>query len=203
VPQALRPDEPIDINDMGSGVYYVTDNYPGEWLEYMVNVSEKGYYTVTAAIAAPFGGGTFRVKIGAIESEIIKAPASASWTKTKPVSFSMDLEAGSQIMRLSFIQTPFFYIDYLDFIKNITSVKALNGIEGFNVYQNKQELIINSAMNQQVEIINIYNILGSLVKTIQKPEPGIRISTQDLRSGIYIVQLSSGHQKFSKKIILQ
>ncbi|HEY3371295.1 MAG TPA: T9SS type A sorting domain-containing protein, partial [Prolixibacteraceae bacterium] len=201
---ALRPEEAIDINDMGNGVYYVIDNYPGEWLEYTVNVAEKGLYDINAAIAAPIAGGTFRVKIGAVESEIIKAPTSLSWTKTKPVNFSMNLEAGEQIMRITFIEKPLYYLDYLNFTKNITSVNApLPLTDRLEVYQSKQELIVNSQINQAADELRIYNILGSLVKTIREPGTSIRISIQDLHSGVYIVQLISQNQKLSKKIILQ
>jgi fibronectin type 3 domain-containing protein len=74
------------------------------------------------------------------------------------------------------------------------------------VYQNKQELIVNSEMNQVIDELKIYNIVGSLVKTIKKPDLiaiGFNISTQDFHSGVYLVQVISGNQKFSKKIIIQ
>lgn len=202
---AYRPEEPIDINDMGNGVYYVIDNYPGEWLEYTVNVAEKGLYDITASIAAFAGGGTFQVKIGNVQSEIIKAPSSYSWTKTKPVTFSMNLEAGTQIMRLSFIDKPLFYIDYLDFIKNnATQSVSLNSLKGgLILYQKNGELMINSEMNQTIEELKIYNSLGSLIKTIRKPSTSFKMTTQGFQSGVYLVQATYQNQKLSKKIILQ
>jgi hypothetical protein len=205
ITSAYRPEEPIDINSLGNGVYYVIDNYPGEWLEYTVNVAEKGLYDITASIAAFAGGGTFQVKIGTVQSEIIKAPTSYSWTKTKPVTFSMNLEAGTQIMRLSFIDKPLFYIDYLEFNKSnplqSISINSPNG--GFRVYQNNGELMINSEMNQAIDEVKIINILGSLVKTIRKPGTNFRMSTQDIHSGVYVVQVMYQNQNISKKIIIQ
>ena len=200
---AYRPDEAIDIYERLDGTYLVADNYPGEWLEYTVDIAEKGLYDITAATAAFAGGGTFQLKIGSVESENIVAPTTYSWYNTKTVTFSMTLDAGIQIMRLTFIAKPLFNIDYLEFTRNTTATNKSLANNQFNVFQNQQELIFNLEMDQNVETLKIYNILGSLVKTFQKPGTNFRISTQDLHSGVYVVQLVSENQKFSKKIIIQ
>jgi len=200
----LRPNEPIDIYDLGSGKYYVIDNAPGEWLEYTVNVAQKGSYDITATTSAFEGGGTFRLKIGPAESEIIKAPATLSWVNTKPVNFTMNLDAGEQIMRLTFIDMPMFYIDFLEF-KRIIPV-ANSGLQndgGFSILQNSDELIIGTHSHNPLETINLYNILGSLVKTFKSPGSSFRTSTSDLRDGVYVIQLISGNKKLSKKIVIQ
>lgn len=204
ITSALRPNEPVDIYDLGSGKYFVIDNYPGEWLEYTVNVAQKGSYDISASIAAFAGGGTFKLKIGMVESEIIKAPTTYSWVNTKPVSFSMNLEAGKQIMRLTFIEKPLFYIDYLDF-KRVVPLGTFPVSSEFNfkVYQHRDELIFSLKSVEPAESIKIYNSLGSVIKSINHPEPDFRISTQEFNSGIYVVQLISKNQKISQKIVIQ
>ena len=74
--------------------------------------------------------------------------------------------------------------------------------DGFTVFQKHQELIFKVELDYPVEAMKIYNILGSIVKTIVKPETNFSISTQDLHSGVYIVQAISRQQKFSKKIVI-
>jgi hypothetical protein len=203
-PQDYRPMEPVDILNMGNGIYYVIDNYPGEWLEYTVNVAEKGIYNISASIADFAGGGTFRVKIGTVESEIISAPTTYSWTKAKPVNFSMDLESGIQIMRISFIAKPLFYIDYMDFTKTFTlQTSQICLKDGFTVFQKPPNLIFKLGIGQPVEVMKIYNILGTIVKVIEHPEANFVLPIQDLHTGVYIVQAISGEQKFSKKIVIQ
>jgi len=200
----LRPNEPIDIYDLGSGKYYVIDNFPGEWLEYTVNVAQKGLYDISASIAAFTGGGTFRIKIGAVESEVIKAPATISWVNTKMTNFSMNLEAGRQIMRLTFIEKPLFYIDFVEFKRVIpVSNQPVLSEDFITILQNNQELIISSKKDQPIESCNIYNIPGSVIKTIIISDSNFRISTLDFNPGIYIVQVISGGQKLSKKIVIQ
>lgn len=199
-----RPNEPIDIYNLGNGGYFVIDNYPGEWLEYTVNVAQKGSYDISAGIAAFSGGGTFQIKIGANESEIIKAPTTYSWINTKTVNFSMNLEAGQQIMRLTFIEKPLFYIDFLEFNRVIpVGISSPPTDQSFSMYQFQHELIFNLGTGSSTGSLNIYNILGSTVKTIRVDNTNFRISTQGMRPGIYVVQLVSGNKKFSKKIAIQ
>ena len=151
-----------------------------------------------------YTGGTFQIKIGTLQSAIIAAPTTYSWYNTKTVKFSMNLEAGTQIMRLSFIEKPLLNIDYLEFTKNIPTGAVTTGFSDvFNVLQNRQELIINSKTNQPIETLKIYNILGAVVKTSQRPGTNFSVSTQDIHPGVYIIQATSGDHKFSKKIIIQ
>jgi hypothetical protein len=200
---AWRPTEPIDIYDLGNNKYYVIDNYPGEWLEYTVNVAKKGLYDISASIAAVFGGGTFSIKIGSTESDVIKAPATNSWVTTKMANFSMNLEAGTQIMRLTFIEKPLFYIDFIDFTRVIPDgFQPVSSENLLSITQNQREITISSAKDQPIETCIISNILGSVVKTIKATESKLWISTQEFNSGIYIIQAISGKQKLSKKIVI-
>ena len=200
----LRPNEPVDIYDLGNGKYYVIDNNPGEWLEYSVDVAQKGLYDISASITAVAGGGTFSIKIGAAESEAIKAPATSSWVNTKMANFSMNLEAGKQIMRLTFIEKPLFYIDFIEFKRVIpVSNQPVLSENLITIVQNNQEIIIGSNKNQHLGTCKIYNILGSVVRTFKITGSNFRISTQNFQSGVYIVQVISGNQKTSRKIIIQ
>lgn len=203
VPMALRPNEPVDIYDLGNGKFYVIDTNPGEWLEYTVNVAQKGLYDVSASIAAVVGGGTLNVKIGATESGVIKVPATNSWVNTKMANFSMNLEAGTQIMRLTFIEKPLFYIDFIDFKRVIPDGLSTLSNNGFTVYQHDQELIFNLEADRSDGTLKIYTILGSVVKSINLSESDFRISTQGMRPGVYIIQHISENQKYSQKIVIQ
>ena len=116
----------------------------------------------------------------------------------------MNLESGIQIMRFSIIDKPLFNIDFFEFKKNIPVGNDQELTDNqFNFFQNRQELIFDLGTNKQVETIKIYNLLGSVVKTIQSPGTNFRISTQNFQSGVYIVQVISGNQKTSRKIVIQ
>lgn len=199
-----RPNEPVDLYDLGNNVVYVIDNYPDEWLEYTVNVALKGEYTITIPIAAFTGGGTFKIKIGNTESEILKAPTTYSWVKTKPLTATMNLEAGVQVMRITFIEKPLFYFDYLDFVRKIPAGISQENINAsFNAYQHQQDLVITTGSNNDFATVKLFNILGSCVKEIPVSASNIRISVKDLKPGVYVVQLINKNQRISKKVIIQ
>lgn len=199
-----RPNEPIDLYNLGNNVIYVIDNYPGEWLEYSINVAQRGEYTITMPIAAFTGGGTFKIKIGNTESAILKAPTTYSWTKTKPLTLSMNLEAGVQVMRITFIDKPLFYFDYLDFVRKIPSgIFTAQVNASFDAYQHQQDLIIETENNTDFETVKIFNILGSCIRQIPVSAAELRISVKNLNPGVYVVQLIGSNQKVSKKVIIQ
>lgn len=198
----LRPDEGIDIYNLGNDKYLVADNYPGEWLEYTVNVAEKGEYSITAYIAAFAGGGTFTVSVGNNTSDPVQAPTTYSWVNTKSVSFKMNLDAGSQILRINIIDKPLFNIDYLDFSRNIAaSVLPEKKSESLSIRQTRQEIQISSN-ELPVDQFKLFSMSGSILKIINRPGTNFQVSTRELHSGIYIIQLISGNQKTSKKIAI-
>jgi hypothetical protein len=118
-------------------------------------------------------------------------------------SFQMNLEAGRQIMRLNFIEKPLFYIDFIDFKRVIPDGLLTLSDNGFSVYQHDQELIFNLKSDHSGETLRIYNILGSVVKSMKTSDTDFRISTQGMHPGVYIVQLISENQKHSQKIVIQ
>jgi len=198
-----RPNEPIDIYDLGNNIFYVIDNLTGEWIEYTVNVAQTGQYDISVPIAAPLSGGTFKIKIGNVESNLLKVPSSRSQIITKPLLLSMNLEAGIQIMRISILNNPTFNIDYFDFVKSIpSSISNTNTMDLFLAYQQDQELIINTD-NNDFESVMIYNILGSLVKTSPITSTTFKTSTREMHPGVYVVQLINRNKRVSKKIIIK
>jgi len=118
-------------------------------------------------------------------------------------NFSMNLEAGTQIMRLTFIEKPLFYIDFIDFKRVIPAGLSTLSNHGFTVYQHDQELIFNRESYRSGETLRIYNILGSVVKNMKPYDSDFRISTQGMNPGVYIVQFISENHKQSQKIVIQ
>jgi hypothetical protein len=115
----------------------------------------------------------------------------------------MNLEAGMQIMRLTFIEKPLFHIDFIDFKRVIPAGLSTFSDNGFTVYQHDQDLIFNLESDRPGETLKIYNILGSVVKSMKTSESDFRISTLGMNPGVYIVQLISENHKQSQKIVIQ
>ena len=82
------------------------------------------------------------------------------------------------------------------------------GINALNVYKaNKDRFVTIAGITPELGQLNatIFNILGMTVreKALNPTTATQTISTQGLASGLYIIQLKSGNQVFTKKIVVQ
>ncbi|MDB4113943.1 lamin tail domain-containing protein [Flavobacteriaceae bacterium] len=82
------------------------------------------------------------------------------------------------------------------------------GIEALNVYKaNSDSFVTIAGISPKLGKLNVslYNILGQTVreKTLNPTTATQTISTQGLASGLYIVQIKSGNQVFTKKIVVK
>lgn len=94
--------------------------------------------------------------------------------------------------------------------------RPLSGIEGIdsasatphkiNIYPNPSSDIIalNIDQNNLTDLtLNIYNVTGSLVKTILLKQNQQQINVNDLSSGIYLVEIKSKEWTEKQKLIIQ
>ena len=96
---------------------------PGEWCEYTVSVANEGAYNADFILASLQGGGTFKVKIGEVESDTLTALNTNSALNTKAVSTVMNLAAGVQIMRFTILTQPAFNIDQFKFSRGFCAYR--------------------------------------------------------------------------------
>ena len=73
IPGVYRPDEGVDIYNRNGTGYHIGNALPGEWCEYTVSVANEGAYNADFLLASLQGGGTFKVKIGEVESDTLTA----------------------------------------------------------------------------------------------------------------------------------
>lgn len=199
-----RPAEGVDIYSRNGTGYHIGNIMPGEWYEYTVSVENEGTYKADFMIASLQGGGTFKVKIGEVESDTLTALNTNSALNTKAVSTVMTLAAGVQIMRFTVLAQPAFNIDQFKFsaMAGPTGIQSIEGIP-FTVFQD-QHHEINYSLNGDYSIqwIHLYNVSGTLVYTINNPENTGTLATSDIPEGIYLFQAFTGKGKFSIKIPL-
>ncbi|HUR33046.1 MAG TPA: carbohydrate-binding protein [Vicinamibacterales bacterium] len=93
----------VDLEPSTDGGNDVGWTAAGEWLNYSVNVTAAGNYTVQLRVASPSGGGAMRVnfdKSGV--STAVSVPATGSWQTWTTVSVPVTLSAGGQLLTLAF-----------------------------------------------------------------------------------------------------
>jgi phosphatidylserine/phosphatidylglycerophosphate/cardiolipin synthase-like enzyme len=99
-----RTTEAVDIettSDTGGG-YDIGWTAPGEWLNYTVNVTTAGTYTIEARVAASGAGGTFHIEVNGVDKTgPMTIPNTGGWQTWTTISKSnVSLSAGAQIWRL-------------------------------------------------------------------------------------------------------
>jgi len=100
----FRASEGVDIEGTSanpSAANHVGWTAAGEWLDYTVDVLKTGQYTVTAAVAAPAAGASFRLFSGANLLGTFSVPSTGSWTQFQNVTLpNVTLTAGIQTLQV-------------------------------------------------------------------------------------------------------
>jgi hypothetical protein len=95
----------VDIevtSDSAGGGYQIGYTKAGEWLEYTINVATAGTYTLELRVAAGTGGGIMHVEFDGVDKTGAIEVVPTNWFDWKTISKTVNLSAGTQVMRLSF-----------------------------------------------------------------------------------------------------
>ena len=87
----------------------------------------------------------------------------------------------------------------------VLGITENNRSENFTIYPNPAEdiITINTDKTRPISTnINIYNVAGSLVKTLLMNENQQNINVSDLSKGIYIVEIKSEELNERQKLII-
>ncbi len=91
-------DRGTDVDYYYEWVYRTTT---GEWMEYTVDVTAAGTYTLAVRLAAEEGGGTFHVEFDGVDvTGPITIPTTGEWYTFQTVTRTVSLSAGRKVMRL-------------------------------------------------------------------------------------------------------
>jgi hypothetical protein len=94
----------VDIGPVTGGGYYVGWTRPTEWLQYTVNVTAAGTYTLDIAVANKGTGGKFHVEVDGVNvTGSISLPNTGDWQRWQTVTRTgINLGVGQRIVRLVF-----------------------------------------------------------------------------------------------------
>ena len=102
---------------------------------------------------------------------------------------------------------PYLLVSYMDntVLTNEfgSNIKSAEGIAAKAKFKNpvSSELIINYAFI--IEEVNIYNLLGALIRTKKVNDFSVIINVEDLKPGNYILELKSGSEKTTRLFVKQ
>lgn len=102
---AFRANERVDV-ECAAGNNQAPKNVgwtaAGEWLNYTVNVLKSGTYSITAQVAAPATGGTFRLLSGGTQLASLAVPSTGGWATFQGVTLpDVQLKQGIQTLQIA------------------------------------------------------------------------------------------------------
>ncbi|HXI60584.1 MAG TPA: carbohydrate-binding protein [Polyangia bacterium] len=113
-------DKYVDSSPLQAGQLYVGWTVAGEWINYTVNVTATGHYTISALMATLSDGA--RVTF-TLEDGTTTGPRALPWTHSLNAwrfvdnIAALDLTAGTHVLTMKF-ETPDINIEYLTFVAN-------------------------------------------------------------------------------------
>jgi aryl-phospho-beta-D-glucosidase BglC (GH1 family) len=181
--------------------YFISHNEVGEWQEYTINVANTAMYKIDAYIAADTAGGMFSIQFDNNKTLTFSCIKTTNLETFAKVTDSVELTAGTHIMRVTIVQKTEFNINrYVFSGGNVSSIKDLVD-NSITVFPNPalDKLVLQNV--EKPSKVCIYNMSGHLVfeKNII---PGENIlSIEKLKSGVYSIKCTNAVNSFCTKFV--
>lgn len=124
-----RTDQQVDVETTqdATGAYNVGYILNGEWLEYTVNVTTTGTYSLDLRLACDGTGRTFHVEMDGVNvTGPISVPSTGGWQTWSTVTLNnLNLTAGQKIMRIAF-DADYMNLNYLEFKSVVTNIDDMD-----------------------------------------------------------------------------
>ena len=169
-----RPAEGVDIEacyDTGGG-FNTGWTDPGEWLEYTIAVPLAGLYHLDARVSSLSGGGVFQVEFAGVDrTGDLAVPSTTGWQTWTTVSTTVNLTAGTQVMRFAPTAAG-FNVNWFELTPDaLTGVPAAPGPEVtlLPCYPNPFNPSVTLSFELReptIVTLAVYDVAGHLVRTL-------------------------------------
>ena len=211
--------EDVDITTSTDGGYLVGWSIDGEWMNYSVNVTTAGTYSLEARIACTAAGKSFRVEMDGTTIATVNPPVTGGNQNWQTVTIpNINLTAGNKIMRIYWVTAWGVNINYLKFnLITTTGVKLAEARQEAT----DAETTVNTfplpfstsfTVNLYGETTGLYNLnlvdaSGNSVWKKQVNKTGASLTETiymgNLPAGVYILQIISPDQKKTTRTLIK
>ena len=208
IPGGFRLEEGVDIGALGDGfiLEYVAS---GEWIEYAVDVMQSGIYSVKAETASEVANGAFKITFDKNNASTNFSPPSTNdWYTFQEITANgeIELEAGVQQMRLDITNNNPFNLDKLIFtLETATNINDINIEENITISPNPTDGFINIEFSEVLKgnnnLIEIFRVTGEEVGTFNIEGKSATLDLSDLKSGIYLLQVSNDDLNLVRRLV--
>lgn len=197
-------------SDLGGGlnVGWIDD---GDWLDYECEIQFSGSYFINFRIASESSGGIVKVLVDGTEKLTRNVPITGGWQTWNTVSSIIDLEAGTNTIRL-YAEKGGFNINWFD-LTTITDVDHNQNSLDYFLDQNYPNpfnpttKISYSIKTSSIVKLQVFDVLGRIVTKLvsEHQNPGtykVEFNANNLTSGVYYYKLEAGSYTKVKKMLL-
>jgi len=212
---AFRADA-VDMEACSNGGYNLGWIVTDEWVEYTVNVTTPGIYSLDARVATIYSGKTFRVDLDGAPLANFNVPNTGSWQNwSSALVNSLSLTAGQKVLRIYATSTD-FNIDKIIF--NLMASTAREGNLDHSDLVNKisstpnpfsEQLSLSIEMEKEgAASVTILDQSGVVVATVvegylEQGHYSYLVNTSSLAPGMYIVKYVNANGVETQKLIKQ
>jgi len=203
----FRSTEGVDVEQTAdvSGGYNIGWTSLTEWLRYSVDVATAGSYELAFRYAIDGNGGAIDFSFASGADNVtgsITAPSTGGWGSFTTINTTVQLKAGPQVM----IINPGTNINYYTLtLLTATGVSTQESNNLFTLYPNPTNGVITIKMSdyKNVDLVQIVDLVGVVVKTINVKQEMTSIDLTELATGLYFAKVIAGNttkiQKFTKR----
>ncbi len=184
----------VDLKNGATGVV-VGWNAEGEWLEYTINVTKAGEYTMFAAVASA-NGGSFKLSIdGKDITEEVEVPAATAGEENyddyNKVKANVTLPEGEHVLRFT-VTKAWIDIDYMTFVAGANATDPEPILDPECNDESCETAINNVRFNVNgMQTYRVFTLNGTFVGTIQAADmQQVKNQTQNLvnKHGVYLLK---------------
>lgn len=183
---------------------------PGDYMDYLLNITKSGYYNVNYRIASTNSSSQIIIRKSSGDSfvpiDTVSIPNTGGWQTWRTVTSKVYLEEGRFTLRI-FVRSGEFNINWFEGVAApVTGIEDLNSssLQVFPNPANEQITVVTGSEKYENGRILIFNSQGSMVKNVQtNGETSVRINVSDLTSGLYFLKLESGSKSATTRIVIK
>lgn len=183
--------------------------YAGDYLDYLVHVSESGNYDLNYRVASEKSDAELIFQVGNGDTftslDTIHFSSTGGWQNWETQSSNVNLEEGDFTIRL-LVKQGEHNLNWFELIKSTSIDKTHAGENRYSLYPNPSTdftiLKVNGEVTDQITIA-IYSMKGRMVRYLEGSESEFFIKTSDLSKGAYIVRIKRNSNIHSEKLIIK
>jgi hypothetical protein len=167
-----------------------------DWMDYRVNVTAAGTYTVAFRVASNPGGGQIQLRSGEniLVSEIV--PATGGWQAWITLTATVTLAAGEQTLRV-YAGASDWNLNWMEFSTGVSAAHPSASI--VKLYPNPADNVLKVGNPKNNGIYKITNIATSQTTQLRSATGNLDVSR--LPAGTYVVEFYDGDKVIRKKFV--